>query len=189
MSYAGEPKCADCRHLLVVSDEFPLRKRGVCVICERMVGLRDKPHCYLFEPKVPQEPYIPPDDLCRDCRYRMVVYDEVAGRCRWVCTTLRHLVVRPVAKCKEFKSGTLRTPYQQAASLFEEMLEREADLLGKPYLKEKADYPRLLNLGVLGELRLIVYQFGELLKALELQPRVEHPHDPGGELARGQRGG
>lgn len=57
--YAGEPKCADCRHLLVVSDESPPRKRGVCVICERMVGLQDRPHCSLFEPKVPSVPYTP----------------------------------------------------------------------------------------------------------------------------------
>lgn len=103
-------------------------------------------------------------DKCDKCRHCMRVYDNDHDRTQWVCAVLKETVKPLDGPCANYwgpEVGQL------------------------PYVP--TDYPRLLNLGVMRELRLAVYQFGELLKALELQPRIEHPHDPGGELPRGQR--
>lgn len=159
MSLVGD-KCDKCRHCMRVYDEDYGRTRWVCAVLKRTVKPLDGPCANYWgpeegvKPEVPQEPYLPPEDLCKECRHRMVVYDEVAGRCRWACTTLRHMVVRPITECKEFKAGTLRTPYIAEMTF------------GKPL-------GLLTEMHLLEEFSVLLARLERLLLALELQPKVD----------------
>lgn len=142
-----EPKtlCKDCQHLLIAYDEGLTANLWVC----RKLGLviqRDVKKCLTFEPKVPSVPYFytpPPESVCKDCQHGLAVNDNLNGEGRWVCIKLRRVLAGHLVRCKSF--------------------------VGPP--PPNLDYPRQLDLEVLNELRLMVYQFGELLKALELQPK------------------
>lgn len=93
---------------------------------------------------------------CEDCRHCMTVYDEffVQGA-RGVCTLLQRMVGLKAAvkgQCSSFESRVPQEPYT-------------------PTLPP--DFPRLLDMKVLKELRLALHHAGELVLVLELQPRVE----------------
>lgn len=102
-------------------------------------------------------------DKCDKCRHCMRVYDEDYGRTRWVCAVLKRTVKPLDGPCANYWGPEVGQP---------------------PYVP--TDYPRMLDMRVLKELRLALHHAGELVLALELQPRCG-PGDPGAEQ-RGQRG-